>query len=70
MENMRRAALVEDGVVTNVILIMVDPEGNPSYVSEEPGIEQIEIALDSPVSIGWTRRNGQFIEPEPEPDDE
>lgn len=70
MNNMKRAALVEDGAVTNVIIIMIDPEGNPSFVSEEPGIQVIDLPLDSPVSIGWKHVNGEFVEPDPEPDDE
>lgn len=51
-----RAAVVNDGVVTNVILL--DPD-----VVYEPDGELVELADDSPVSPGWSCVDGECTPP-------
>ena len=61
-----RAAVVQDGIVTNVIMV----EFNDSQAVEF-GLENSELVLlpeDSLVSKEWSYSNGEFIAP-PEPDE-
>lgn len=47
-----RMAVIEDGVVTNVIIAF------PDFM---PGL--VELPDDSPVDIGWRYENGEFFPP-------
>lgn len=56
---MMRCAVVENGVVVNVIIAE----------AADPELDWIEIPEGEPVDIGWTYVDGVFINPNPIPDD-
>jgi len=51
-------ALIEDGIVLNVILW----DGKDGWVPPE-GTSAVELTADSPVGIGWTHENDTFSAP-------
>lgn len=55
----RRAAKIENGVVTNVILIDDDTPKD---------LYDIELEVNSLVSVGFKYNDGEFIAPESAPD--
>jgi len=56
-----RAALVADGVVENVILVTLNENDSTDFDAE--GFELVLLSDDSPVGIGWTREDGEFVAP-------
>lgn len=57
-----RAALVQDGVVTNVVLVALDDSGSTDFAPE--GVKVVVLPDNSSVGADWTYANGKFTSPE------
>lgn len=57
-----RAAVVEDGVVMNLIVVEATPEGRTDF--DLPGARILTIRDDSEVGLNWTYAGGRFSPPE------
>lgn len=62
----RRAALVQDAAVVNMIIVAEDEDGSVEF--QLAGHEIIIVPDDSEVNIGWTYVDGEFIAPPPPPE--
>lgn len=64
-----RYALVEDGIVVNVVLV----DEASSYVEPE-GVSLVSLEAHDEVGIGWTLSGSEWLdtrpEPEPQPGDD
>lgn len=58
-----RAAVIENGVVVNVIVVETDDEGNFDFVLD--GLDIMLLPVDSEVGPNWTY-NGTDYSPPPE----
>lgn len=61
-----RALEVYGDEVTNVIMVVVDEDDNVVGYEVEYGYELVIVEDDSPVSIGWFRVDGDFVDPNAE----
>ena len=58
-----RAIEVFQDEVTNILRVVVDEDDNVVGYEPEYGTELIVVEDDSPISIGWVRIDGEFIDP-------
>lgn len=64
--NVKRAAVVFEGVVVNTIVVEINEYDETDFTLDEH--EVVVLADDSPVTFGWTYSDNEFSRPE-EPED-